>query len=96
MQNKQLGGAALTVEGDAAQRPVLPLPVLRHALVRPGVLLLEVGNLKDGVGILHLHLAGKGNAAGSPPAYFWHRAEGRWKISLLFHPNNAEIKGKKI
>lgn len=67
-------GGALTVEGDAAQSPVLPLPVLCHTLVRPGVLLLEVGNLKDGVGILHFHLAGKRNAAGSPPAYFWHRA----------------------
>lgn len=76
MQNNRLC-AAPTVEGDASQRPVLPLPVLRHALVRPGVLLLEVGNLKDGVGILHFHLAGKGNATGSPPAYFWHRAEGR-------------------
>lgn len=76
MQNNRVRTAP-TVERDTSQRPVLPLPVLRHALERPGVLLLEVWNLKDGIEVLRFHLAGKRDAAGSPPAYFWHWAEGK-------------------
>lgn len=64
----------LTVERETPARRVLASAVLRHTLVGPGVLLLEIRNFEDGVGVPHLHFGGERNPAGSSPAYFRDRA----------------------
>lgn len=61
----------LTVERKASTGSILAPPIFCHAFVSARVFLLEIGYFKDGVWILHLDFAGEGNAAGSPPAYFW-------------------------
>lgn len=62
------------MEWNPTPRCIFASPILRHALVRPRVFLLEIRYFKDGVWILHFDFAGEGDAAGSPPAYFWDRA----------------------
>ena len=60
----------LTVERESATRCVLASAVLRHTLIGPGVLLLEIRNFEYGIGVPRLDFAGKMNTAGSSPAYF--------------------------
>lgn len=71
---QSISHGSLTVEWNATPRSIFAPPILRHALVRPRVLLLEIRDFKDGVWILHFDFAGEGDAARSPPAYFWDRA----------------------
>lgn len=64
----------LTVERKASTCSIFAPPIFCHTFVSACVFLLEIRYFKDGVWILHLDFAGEGNAAGSPPAYFWDRA----------------------
>lgn len=58
--------------------------ILCHALIRPGVFLLEIRYFEDGVWILHFDFAGERDTAGSPPAYFWNRAaEEEQKVPMM-------------
>lgn len=65
---------APTVEGELPLHRVHPSGVLGHALVRPRVLLLEVGDLQDAAGLPGVHLPGEGRAVHPPPADGRHRA----------------------
>lgn len=62
------------MEWNTTPRSIFASPILRYAFVRPCIFLLEIGDFKDGVWILHFDFAGERDTAGSPPAYFWDRA----------------------
>lgn len=63
-----------TVEWNTTPRSIFASPILCHTFVCPRVFLLEIGDFKDSVWILHFDFAGERHSAGSPPAYFWDRA----------------------
>lgn len=66
-----------TVEGELSLHRVHAPGVLGHALVRAGVLLLEVRDFQDAAGFPHVHFPGEGDAVHSPPVYRRHRAARR-------------------
>lgn len=59
------------MEWNTAPCSIFASAILRHALVRPRILLLEIRDFQDGIWILHFDFAGERDAARSPPAYFW-------------------------
>lgn len=65
-----------TIEGQSSGGCVPAHLVLGHALIAPGVVLLEAGDLQHGVGVFHLHFAGERNTVGPLPGDLWDWAGG--------------------
>lgn len=65
-----------TVKGQLPLGGVPPAGVLGQALVDARVLLLEVGDLQDPAGLVHVHLAAERRPVRPAPAHTGHRAGG--------------------
>ena len=74
------------MERQAASRSVLPSAVLRHALVRSRVLLLEARDLQNGVGISQFDFTGEWHIVGSSPADPRNWTVGGWEEHRQLEP----------
>lgn len=52
-------------------------------------------NFENSIGVLHLHLTGKWDAAGSPPTYFWDWAATQWGEKIPYD-DCLSVWGEKI
>lgn len=72
-----------TMEGQSACSDVLPHLVFGHTLIAPRVVLLEAGDLQDGIGVLHLHFAGERDSISPLPSNLRDRARKDRKQNML-------------